>query len=262
MLAVERRGRHGDQPLQLLPLELELALLEPVLGEDRTIRIDDDDVARAVDDQQLVLPDQRARVVRRNDRGHVQAARDDRGVRSHAAEIGQERREVVILELDHVGRREVVRDEDRLLLGVGRPHRPRLAHQHLEHALDDLHDVGLALAQVRILDRIELLDEHGGLLRQRPFGIAALLGDDPLRCFRERRIGEDHPVDVEERAELGRRVFRRHFRAQALQFLLHEAHRLRQACDFGPDLIGGDGIVRRLERRVRDELRPSDGDAA
>ena len=262
VLAVERRRRHRDEALQLLLLERELALLEPVLGEDRAVRIDDDDVARAVDDQELVLLNERARVVRGDDRGHVQAARDDRGMRSHAAEIGQERGEVVILELDDVGRREVVRDEDRLLLGVGRPHRARLAHQHFQHAFHDLHDIGLALAQVRIFDRVELLDQHGGLLRQRPFGIAALLGDDSLRRFRERRIGEDHPVDVEKRAELGRRVLRGHFRAQALEFLLHEAHRLRQACDLGRDLIGGDGVVRGLERRVRDELRPPDGDAA
>ena len=93
--AVERLGGLGAQALELLPLELELALLQPVLGEHRAIRIDDDDVVVAVDDQHLAVADQRARVVRRDDRRHVQAARDDRRVRRDAAEVGQERAVVV-----------------------------------------------------------------------------------------------------------------------------------------------------------------------
>ena len=55
--------------------------------------------------------------------GHVEAARDDRRVRGDAAEVGEERGEVVLLELDHVRRRQVVRDEDGLLLGAGGAHR-------------------------------------------------------------------------------------------------------------------------------------------
>ena len=86
-----------------------------------------------------------------------------------------------MLELDDVRRRQVVRDQDRLLLGAAARQRARLAHQPLQHALDDLHDVGLALAQVRVLDLVELLDQHVHLLRQRPLGVAALLGDDLLR---------------------------------------------------------------------------------
>ncbi len=168
---------------------------------------------------------------------------------------------MVVLELNDIGRREIMCDEDRLLFGVGRPHRTRLAHQHFQHALDDLQDIRLALAQVGIFDGVELLDQDRGLLRQRPFGVAALLGDDALGRLRNGRIGEDHPVHIEERAEFRRRVLRGHFHAQAFELLLHEAHRLRQACDLGRDLIRGDGVVRRLERRVRDELRSSDGDA-
>ena len=123
MLAIERGGARRGQALQLLALELELALLEPVLGEHRAIGIDDDDVARAVDDEQLVVLDQRARIVRGDDRRHVEAARDDRRVRGDAAQVGEKRREAVVLELDHVGGRKIVRDEDGVLLGIQRPHR-------------------------------------------------------------------------------------------------------------------------------------------
>ena len=77
--------------LQLLPRELELVLLQPVLGEHGAIGIDDDDVVAAVDDQHLAVADQLARVVRRDDRRDVEAARDDRRVRRDAAEIGEER---------------------------------------------------------------------------------------------------------------------------------------------------------------------------
>ncbi len=173
-----------------------------------------------------------ARIVRRDHRGHVEAARDDRGVRRHAAQVGQERAVAVLLELDHVRRREVVRDQDRLLLGHRRGQRARLAQQALQHALADLHDVGLALAQVRILDLLELLDQHAHLLRQRPLGVAALLGDDPLRHLGQRRVVQDHPVHVQERAELARNVAAGHRRVQALQFLLDFLDRLLEARDF------------------------------
>ncbi len=151
--AVDRRRGLRDEPLQPRPLERELALLQPVLGQHRLVRVDDDDVVRAVDDQELVLADQLPRVVRRDDRGHREAPRDDRRVRRRAADVGEKRREPVLLELDHVGRREVVRDQDRVLLGARRRDGPRLAQQALQDPLDDLHDVGLALAQIRVVDR-------------------------------------------------------------------------------------------------------------
>jgi hypothetical protein len=53
----------------------------------------------------------------------------------------------VRLELDDVGRRQIVRDENRVLLGAARCERARLAEEALQDPLDDLDDVGLALAQ-------------------------------------------------------------------------------------------------------------------
>ena len=79
----------------------------------------------------------------------------------------------------------------------------------------------------------------------------------------ERRIGEDHPVDVEEGAELGRRVAAGHRAVQALELVLHLRERVVEARDLGRRRVaGGNRVVGDLERRVRDELRPPDGDAA
>ena len=260
--AVERCRRGRSQTAELLPFEFELVLLDPVLGKHRAIGIDDDDVAAAIDDQKLVLADQRARIVSRNDGGNVEAARDDRGVRCDPAEVGQESRKVVVLELDDIGRRQVVRDQDCMLLGVGRSHAARFAQKDLENAFDHLDDVCFALAQVRILDRLELLDEHRELLRQRPFGIAKLLGDVPLWRLAQHRIGEDHPMHVEKGAELRRGIAGGHRPVQALQLFLNRVERLRQALDLGGHLNGRDRVMRHLERRVRNELRPANGDAA
>ena len=250
------------EPLELLPCKLDLALLQPVLGEHRTIGVDDDDVLGAVDDQQLVLADQATRVVCRHDGGDVETARDDRGMGAGAAQIGQERGEMVALELNDVRRRKIVRDQDRLVFSGGGTHAAALAEQDLEHALDHLHDIGLALAQVRVLDRIELLDQHVHLLRQRPFGVAELIGDHPLRRLGKRRIGEDHPVHVEKCAELGWRIARGHRAVQRLELLLDRAECGRQPLDLGGDLLGPDRVVGDFQRRMRDQLRAADGDAA
>ena len=130
-------------------------------------------------------------------------------MRGHAAEIGEKRGEVVILELDDVGRREVVRNQDRVLLR-GRAHGSGFAHEDLEQPLDHVHDVRLPFAEIRILDHVELLDQDAELLRERPFRITQLLGDRALRHFVQGWIGKDHPVHVEKGAELGRRIARSH----------------------------------------------------
>ena len=93
------------------------------------------------DDQQFTVPYQLAGVVRRNDRRHIATSRNDRGMRRHTAEIGHECAVVMMLELDDIGRRQVVSDEDRLLFGLGRGQRSGPTHQPLQHPLADLHDV-------------------------------------------------------------------------------------------------------------------------
>ena len=95
-------------------------------------------------------------------------------MRRGAAQIGDEARELVLLEQDHVRRRQVVRDHDQILLVAGVRGRciTGLAGQHLQHALDDLDHVGLALAQIGVLDLVELLEQRVHLHLERPFGVA------------------------------------------------------------------------------------------
>jgi hypothetical protein len=67
-----------------------------------------------------------------------------------------------------------------------------MAHQHLEHPLDHLHHVGLALAQVFVLDLLELLDQLLHLLHQGPLGVAAPRADQLARGLGQHRVGQQH----------------------------------------------------------------------
>ena len=138
--AVEGGGARVAQALELLPLELPLVLAQAVLGERLLVGSTMSHALRAVDDHQVVFAHQLPRVVQGDDRRDVQAARDDGGVRSGAAQVGDEARELVLLELDDVRGRQVVRDEDQIALGLARRRRhvAGVARQRLHHALDDL----------------------------------------------------------------------------------------------------------------------------
>ena len=55
-------------------------------------------------------------MVQAHDRRDAEAARHDGGVRGHAADVGDEAAELVALEEDHVGGRQIVRHDDELVL--------------------------------------------------------------------------------------------------------------------------------------------------
>lgn len=84
----------------------------PILGQHQIVRIDDHHALQAIDDDQLVFADQLARMVQRDYRRQVQAAAQDSGMRGGAADIGDEGGEVRVFEINHVGRRQVVRHQD------------------------------------------------------------------------------------------------------------------------------------------------------
>jgi hypothetical protein len=67
-----------------------------------------------------------------------------------------------------------------------------MAHQRLEHLVGDLTHVMPALAQVIVLDGLELRDQGLGLLRQGPFGIAGLpRGSAAWAPRRKHRVGQE-----------------------------------------------------------------------
>jgi hypothetical protein len=260
-LAVQRFGAGGFEALELAALEFQLGLAQPVLGEHLLVRIDDHHAARAVDDHQILVLHQLAHVVHADDRRYRHAARHDRGVRGGATQVGGESGDLQLLEVDRVGRRQVVRHDDRRLVAAAPRSEPaRLAEQGLHHALDHLHDVVLAFAQVGILDHVELRDQFVHLLYQRPFGIAAPLGDDLARHLAQHRVGQDHHVQVDERTHLGRCTDLRAC-LEVGKFAAHGGDGVVEACDFGFDLLRRHRVVRDLERGVRDELHPPDRDA-
>ena len=234
-----------------------------VFGQRLRIGIDDNHALRAVDDHQFVFADQLARVVQRDDRRDVEAAGDDRGVRCGATQIGDEARELVLFELDHVCRRQVVRDQDQVLF-VARALRWRvagLAEQYFHQAFDDLDDVGFALAQIAVFDLVELVEQRVELHFQRPFGIALFGCDDFARRFRQRRVVQYHQVQVEEGVELLRRIGR-NLRAQFLQFGAHRRQGSVEARQFLGDLGLRHHVMRDLEPGMGHQVRVSDGDAA
>ena len=262
--AVERRRRRRLEALQLVPLEPRLVLLQAVLGEHRAVRVDDDHALRAVDDQQLVLADQRARVVQRDDGGNRERARHDRRVRGGAADVRHERREGVLAEEDHVGRRQVAGDEDHVRVLARRASRqaPLEPASAAEHALGHLAHVGLALAQVLVLDVVELRRQLVELHAQRPFGVAALLGDDLARRLREGGVLEHHEVHVHEGRQLGGRAVA-HAVGQLLQLVAHLLDRVVEAALLAADeSCGGDLVVIHLGGHAGEQVRVADGDAA
>ncbi len=207
VLAVERGGAGVAQAVELGALDLELAAAQAVFLDDLLVGGDDDHAAGAVDDDELVVLEQVAHVVQADHRRDLEAAGDDRGVAGRPADVGDEAGDVVVAEADGVGGREVVGDDDAAQpVAAARRQVAGVAEQHLDQALDDLHHVGLAFAQVGVLDLAELLDQVLHLLHQRPLGVAAALGDELARGVDQHRVGQHHQLQVDEGADLAVRL--------------------------------------------------------
>ncbi len=169
--AAERLRRRELQPLQLALLKRLFALPVRILLQHDRRRIDDHNAMIAVDDDQVVLADQRARMLHADRGRNAQAARDDRRMRGTSAEIGDETLKRLRFELHHVGRRDVVRDHDHLVAACRAHRRPsarRCAGERLQHALDHLLDVGFALAQVFVFDIVEMARQDARAVRSAP----------------------------------------------------------------------------------------------
>jgi len=148
--------------------------------------------------------------------GNVHAARHDGGVRGLAAHIGDEAGKHALLELQHVGRGQVMRNQHQrhihrvvqqqvLLRGpCGRPRwegcttgdcAPFMARS--TRSTDLLH-VGLALAQVGIFHLVEMAGHDLKLGGQRPFGVVQALGNPVLDAADQLVILQEHQVHVEQ----------------------------------------------------------------
>ncbi len=135
------------------------------------------------------------------------------------------------------------------------------AGQDLQHALADLLDIGLARAQVSVFDFIELRGQLVDLGQQRPFGVVVTAADDLERRFRQHRVGQDQRMDIDESAQLGRRI-RRQLGPQRLQFLVDAGDRILQPLDLSLHFFLWNQVVLDIQRRRRDQMGAADGDAA
>jgi hypothetical protein len=197
----------------------------------------------AVDDHPVVLAHQLAGAARADHRRDVHAARDDGGVRGLAADVGDEAGEHALLELQHVGRRQVVRDQhqrhvdavvqQQVLRGLAlaataaRRHRRGHALHVAQDALGHLLEVGLALAQVLVLHVVELARQHFQLGGQRPFGVVEALADPVLDALDQLLVLQQHQVHVEQRRQFVRRFLRAHGHDGLLQRWISSTTALR-----------------------------------
>ena len=276
LLSIQGDGGRMPQPRQPFPLQRSLALAEAVFGQDDGRRIDDDDAGIAVDDDPVVLPHQLAGRAGTHDGGDVHAARDDGGVRGLAAHIGHEAGEHALLELQHVGRRQVMRHQherhielvvqQHVLLCLApcaagrRRHRARHAFHVPEDALDHLLQVRLALAQVLVLHLVELARDDLELRGERPFGVVQAICDPVLDAADQRLVLQQHHVHVQQGGKFRGRIGR-HLCLQALQFVDHCVAAVAHANDFLRDLCRLDEVMHDVHTAGCDQHGPPDGDA-
>ena len=109
---------------------------------------------------------------------------------------------------------------------------------------DDVREVALSLAQVRILDAVEDRAEVIEHLLQRPLRVDALLADDRCRPRQEHRIVDHQPLRFEQRPQ----VAAGQTQLNAIELRGRPLARVLQPGDLGADLRGGD--------RKPEHLRP------
>ena len=121
-----------------------------------------------------------AGVVQADDRRHLERSRQDRGVIRAAAGVGGEAAHLRPVDLRGQRRRQLVGDQHRRLVELAQQiarRRHALPQVHLQPA-DEIGDVALALAQIRIGDLVEHRAELVEDLLDRPLGVDALLADE------------------------------------------------------------------------------------
>ena len=190
-------------------------------------RIDDHLAGRAVDDDELAGLDDVARVVQADDGRHLERARQDRGVIRPAAGVGREAADLRPVDLRGQRRRQLVGDEHRRLVELAQQiarRRHALPQVHPQPA-DEVGDVALPLAQVRVGDLVEDGAELVEDLLDGPLGVDALLADD-VGGARTRASGRRASAAARRRATPAPAAPARDARADVEQLLRASASRL------------------------------------
>ena len=130
-----------------------------------------------------------------------------------------------------------------------------------QDAIDDLLQVGFALAQVGVVHFIELARHLLQLRNQRPFGVVAPLDNPLVNAVAEHFVLQQHEVDVQQCGQFGRGVGGQ-LVGQALQLVRHRIARALGAGEFIGDLLGLDEVVAHLGAAARNHDGTPNGDAA
>ena len=193
-------------------------------------------------------------------------------MRGLAAHVGDEPGKHTLLELQHVGRRQVVRHQhqrhiqsviqQQILLALvsnRRRHDRRCRTQHApQHALDHLLQIGLALTQVLVLHLVELARNDLELGGQRPLGVVETIADPVLHTTGQRLVLQQHQVHIEQGRQLVRRILG-HFLLQALQLVDHGIAPGTHPVDLALHLVGRNEVMRHVQPAGRHDHRAPDG---
>ena len=236
-------------------------MFKAVLGQNNRRRVHDQYAGIAINDDPVVLLDQLAGTACTDHRRDVHAARHDGGVRSFAAHIGRKPGKQALLELQHVGRRNVMCNQHQRhinrvvqqqallrLLAAGPGLRHRLHGRcHAFHApqnpFDDLLQVSFAFAQVLVFHVVKLARNTFVLRGQRPLGVVAPLGDPFFNPADELVVLQQHQVHVQQRRYFMRCVFGQVV-LQAGDFVNHRIARHPDARNFQIGFVCLDKVMR------------------
>ena len=130
-----------------------------------------------------------------------------------------------------------------------------------EQSLDDLLQIGLALAQILVFHLVELTCQHFKLRRKRPLGVVVPIANPLLGGAGERVVVQQHQMHVEQCREFGGRL-RRQIALQRAELVGDRVARDAQPRNFGFDAVFVDEVVRHVDAARRDEHSTPDRDPA
>ena len=270
-----------QQARQAPSIELTLALLEAILGQDDRRGVNHHHASIAVNNDPIVLAHQLAGQARAHHRRNVQAAGHDRCVRGLAANIGNKTCKHALLELQHVGRRQVMRDQNQrhihrvikqqvMLSGFARGAHRRRHHgrAHPFHGtqdfLGDLLQVALTLTQVLVFHFVKLPGDHLQLGGQGPFGVVESVGDPTLDTADQLVVVQQHQMHVQQGGQLLRRLLGAHMGdagLQAMDLINHRIAPTPHPINLCLNLRRRNEIVRDIDSTRCHQHRSSDGNA-
>ena len=259
LVPVERHGGIIAQREELL-LELAVPHLRLAVDVHRFGRRMQNDVPRdPVDDELVVRFHVLADIVEADDRGNALRAREDRGVRRAPARVRDESEDVFLVESGRIGRRQRLRDDDRLLPQIRDP-LVLLPHEIPDDAPAHVADILAALLEIFVLDVGECREHLVENEAQRVRRVDLLLLDHLDRFAPDELVLEYHPVRIEDLPVLLADLLLE--RAdELLQLLLRPRESVPVPLDLGVDPAGGDVLLVDGQILDVDDERLAEGDA-